>query len=167
MKIYNIAMKVFKYKFSRLIKGLIIAGLALCAIGFAYNIFQIFYYGTRDSSNPYYYYIQYALTFIMVILLAAILISVLINSHYAVNSKTFKTCFGFIKSSYNIEDIQYLSLNKNTNKLSVHFKSGEYIVIVVKQDWYEDFINAILEANPSIQYIIESKDEKPEDKKDD
>lgn len=158
-------MKVFKYKFSKLIKGLIIAGLALCVIGFAYNIFQIFYYGARDSENPYYYYIQYALTFIMVFLLAAILISILINSCYTVDGKTFKTCFGFIKSVYNIEDMQYLSLDKNTDKLSVHFKSGEYIVIVVKQDWYEDFINAILEANPSIQYIIESKEEKPENKK--
>lgn len=159
-------MKVFKYKFSKLIKGLIIAGLVLCAVGLAYNIFQIFYYGTRDSSSPQYYYIQYALTFFMVILLAAILISVLINSNYTVDGKTFKTCFGFIKSSYKIDDMQYLSLDKNTDKLSVHFKSGEYIVIVVKQDWYEDFINAILEANSSIQYIIESKEEKPEDKKD-
>ncbi len=159
-------MKVFKYKFSNLIKGLIFAGLAVCAIGFVYNIFQILYYGTRNSENPAYYYIQYALMFFVVILLAAILISILINSSYTVDDKYFKTNFGFIKSTYKIADMESLSLDKNTDKLSVHFKNGEFIVIVVKQEWYEQFVDAILAANSSIQYIIESKEEKPEDKKD-
>ena len=97
--------------------------------------------------------------------LFAILVSVLVNSAYVIDGKKFKTKFGFIVSKYDVEDIETAVLDRKTDKLAVTFKNGNYIVIVVKQDWYEDFITALLVANPKIEYTINSLENKPEDDK--
>ncbi|MDE7076587.1 MAG: hypothetical protein K2O62_04625, partial [Clostridia bacterium] len=61
-----------------------------------------------------------------------------------------------IVSKYDVEKIKEVVLDRKTNKLTVHFESGEFIVVVVKQEWYESFIDAVLEANPKIEYTVNS-----------
>ena len=86
---------------------------------------------------------------------------------YSIDEKTLKTSFGIIKSKYKLENIESVLLDRTTDKLSIHFSDENFIVIVVKNEWREDFVDALLKANPKIEFTIKSKenDKKDEDKK--
>lgn len=159
-------MKKFNYKFSKLIKGLIIAGIALSVAGFAVNLYYCIATGIKGAADPVYPILQYAIMFLVTISLCAILISILVSSCYVIDDKYFKTKFGFIVSKYELEKIDSVVDDKKTGKLTVTFESGEYTVIVVKQEWYNDFIEALLAANRKIEYSIISLDKDDLDKED-
>lgn len=146
-------------------KASIWLGMALSVAGFIVNLVMCIINGVSSAANPMYPILQYSLMFFATVALFAILLSVLINSAYVIDGKKFKTKFGFIISKYNVEDIETVTLDRKTDKLAVTFANGNYIVIVVKQDWYDDFISALLAANPKIEYSINSIENKPEDEK--
>ena len=158
-------MKTFKYKFTPLMKALMIVGMALCGVGFGVNLFYCIKNGARHAADPVYPILQYVLMFFVTVLLFTLLLSILLGSAYVVDGKIFKTKFGFIVSKYDVEKMTEVNLDRKTNKLTVHFESGEFIVIVVRQDWYENFIDAILEANPKIEYTVTSLENDGTDKK--
>ncbi len=158
-------MKRFKYKFTPLMKTMIWLGIALSVAAFTVNLVMCITNGVSSAANPLYPILQYSLMFYATALLFAILVSVIARSAYVIDGKKFKTQFGFIISKYNLEDIDTVTLDRKTNKLAVTFENGNYIVIVVKQDWYNDFIEAMLKANPKIEYTINSLENKPEDEK--
>ncbi len=138
--------------------------LALGAAGFTVNLVYCILEGTANAADPVYPILQYSLMFFVTVALVVIILSVLINSAYVIDGKKFKTCFGFIVSKYDIDEIVSVTLDRKTDKLAVTFANDSFIVIVVRQDWYDDFIKALLEANPKIEYTINSL-EKPEDEK--
>lgn len=158
-------MKIFKYSFTKLIYALIWVGIALCAVGFGINVYVCITQGISSAVNPAYPIIQYAIMFIVSIVLLVILISLLVSSYYSVDKTCLKTSFGIIKSKYEIAEIETIELNRKTNKLNVYFSNGNYIVIAVKEEWYTDFVQAILDVNPKIEYSIISKDSTNPDEK--
>lgn len=160
-------MKVFKYKFSRLTTIFIYVGIALCAIGIGVNVFAIITGDPASAANPIYPIIQYTLMFLIPIILLVILIALLVSSYYSIDDTTLKTSFGIIKSSYNVKDIDTILLDRTTDKLTVHFKNNSFIVIVVKEEWYDEFIDALCKTNTEIEYSINSKEggKDDEDKK--
>lgn len=135
----------------------------LCAAGFALNLYQCIRYGIASAADSVYPIIQYTTMFIVTVALFAILLSVLIFSAYIVDDKYFRTRFGFIVSKYDVKKIEYITLDRKTNKLAVTFDDDNYIVVVVKEEWYEDFVQALLKVNPAIEYEIKSLEN---DKKD-
>ena len=145
---------------------MIFIGLALSAVGFVLNLVMCIMNGTASAADPVYPILQYSLMFFVTVALFAILLSVLLNSAYEINDKTFRTRFGFIVSKYDVETIETVTLDRKTDKLSVTFANDTFIVIVVKQEWYDEFIEALLAANPKIEYSIISLENKPDDKKD-
>ncbi len=160
-------MKKFRYKFSKLMTGLIYAGIVLSVAGFAVNLYYCIANGIKQAADPVYPILQYTLMFLVTVALFALLISILTSSFYIVDGKTFKTKFGFIVSKYDVQNIDSVVDDKKTGKLTVTFENGEYMVIVVKQEWYNDFIEALLAANRKIEYSIISldKDDVDKDKK--
>ncbi len=137
-------------------KALMILGMVLCALGFGLNLFYCIRNGASHAADPVYPVLQYVLMFVVTVVLFVLLFSILLFSAYSVDDKFFKTKFGLIVSKYDVTKIKEVVLDRKTNKLTVNFESGEFIVIVVKQEWYEDFINAVLEANPKIEYTVNS-----------
>lgn len=158
-------MKIFQYKFSRATIAAICAGLAASAAGFGVTLYQVIRYGIEASMNPAYTVIQYVLMFAVSVALAVILISLLVSSYYAIDGekKRMITCFGLVKSKYDVGLMDTVVLDRNTDKLSVTFEDSTFIVIVVKEEWYEDFVDELLKVNPSIEFSI--KTEEPTDKK--
>ncbi len=152
-------MKIFKYRFSKLIIALISVGLVLSAVGFGINLYQVLRFPPTQATDPIMSTIQCVLMFLVTVALAVILISAFISSYYAVDDKHIITSFGIIKTKYVIAEIKSLELNKNTHKLSVYFHNEQYIVIVVKEDWYQDFVDEILKVNPDVIYTINSEPE--------
>lgn len=157
-------MKIFKYKFTRLTLIFIYAGIALAAVAFGITLFNVCTGSYLDSANIVYPAIGYAAMFLVSVLLFVILISLIISSYYSVEGKTLKTSFGIIKSKFDIEKIDRIVLDRQTDKLAVHFDDTTFIMIVVKPEWYEDFISEIIKANPKIEYSINSKINSPDDK---
>ena len=159
-------MKKFKYKFTKLITALIYVGIALSVAGFGINLYYCIANGIKGAADPIYPILQYTLMFLVTITLTVLLLSVLVSSCYIIDGKYFKTKFGFIVSKYDVENIDSIVDNKKTGKLTVTFANGEFMVIVVKQEWYNDFIEALLAANRKIEYSIISLDKTDLDKED-
>lgn len=158
-------MKVFKYKFTRLLKTLMILAMLLCGAGFGVNLYYCIINGARHAANPIYPIMQYVLMFFVTVVLFVLLLSILLRSAYVIDGKVFKTRFGLIVSKYDVEKIENITLDRKTNKLTVTFTSGEFMVVVVRQDWYDEFITALLLANPKIKYDIISLENTDSDKK--
>lgn len=152
-------MKIFKYKFTKLLITFIYLGLALSVAAAALNTYFLIADGISQNANPIYPILQYSLTYLVAVLLFIILLSLLISTYYAIDGTTFKTSFGIIKSKYDIEKIKSIVLDRTTKKLTVYFDEQTFIVIVVKVEWYDEFITSILKVNPDIEYTINSKEE--------
>ena len=151
-------MKIYKYKFTKLTLTLIYIGIALCFVGLGINIYSILTSNIGESANIVYPIIQYSLMFLIPIVLLVLLISLILSSYYSIDENTLKTSFGIIKSKYNIQEIQNIVLDRTNNKLSVYLKNSVFFVIVVKEEWYEDFIDTLCKANSQIEYTIRSKE---------
>ena len=146
-------------------KALIGLGIIISVAGFAANLVVCITHGISSAADPVYPILQYSLFFFVTVALFVILLSVLINSAYIIVAGKFKTVFGLIVSKYDVNEISEIVLDRKTNKLCVNFANGNYIIIVVKQDWYDEFIEALLKANPKIEYSINSLENKPENDK--
>lgn len=157
-------MKIFKYKFSVAARVFIWLGLALAAVAFGITLYNVLAKNYNNSANIVYPIISYAAMFFASVLMATMLISLLVSSYYAVGDKKFKTSFGLIKSVFDTDNIVKILLDRGNGKLTVHFKDDSFIVIVVKPEWYEEFIAELLKCNPAIEYTINSKINTPDDK---
>lgn len=157
-------MKKFKYKFTKLTLSLIYAGIALCFAGLGINIFRIINDNIEEAANIIYPIIQYTLFFLIPVILLVLLISLLLASYYSIDENTLKTSFGIIKSKYDVKDIKSVILDRTTNKLSVGMSNGTLFTIVVNEEWYQDFIDALCRTNPLIEYSINSKENNGDDK---
>lgn len=158
-------MRTFKYKFTKVMTVFICLGLALSVAAAGINTYYVVAEGIASAANPVYPIITYTLMYAVSLLLFIILLSLLLSSYYAIDGKTFKTSFGIIKSKYDIEKIENIVLDRETNKLSVYFDENNFIVIAVREEWYEDFIDLMLKANRNIAYTIKSKENKKDDDK--
>ena len=150
-------MQVFKYSFTKLITALIYGGIALTLAAAGVNTYLIFAEGF-NSANIAYDILQYVLTYFVAVLGFVLLVSLLISSYYKIDGKKFITSFGIIKSKYDIDKIESIVLDRNTNKLAVYFNENTFIVVVVKEEWHEKFIDALIKANDKIEYTIQSCD---------
>ena len=135
-------------------KSLMGIAMALCAVGFGVNLYYCIKNGVKHANDPVYPIMQYVLMFFVTVTLFVLLLSILIFSAYIVDEKYFKTKFGFITSKYEIEKIADVTLDRKTNKLTVTFTDGQFIIIVVKKEWYDEFVSALLKVNPSIKYDV-------------
>ena len=158
-------MKIFKYKFTKLTLSLIYIGIALCFITLGINIYTISTSNLSEWANITIPIIQYVLLFLIPVVLLVLLVSLLLASYYSIDEKTLKTSFGIIKSKYNVNDIQTVLLDRTNNKLSVYLNNNVFFVIVVREEWYEDFIDTLCKANPKIEYSIRSKTDMDKDDK--
>ena len=157
-------MKKFRYSMPRLTLILIIAGLAVCLAGFGLNLYVCITDGTSYAVNPAIPLTLYILTFAVTAAAGGLLVSILVSSYYAVDGKKLKTAFGAIRSSYPTDDIDALLLDRATDRLYVRMKDGGIINVVIKSAAYADFVQAVLDANPAIEYAIQSLENTPDDK---
>lgn len=146
-------------------KALIWAAIALSAAGFGITTWRLISNRSTYVATPFYNIMTYVLMYLITVALIVICVSVLLKSQYVIDGKTFKTRFGFIVSKYDVEKIDCVTLDRKTDKLTVTFTSGEFIVVVVKQEWYDEFITELLLANPKIEYTVNSLDNSDIDKK--
>jgi len=131
-----------------------IIALILSLFGFAVNIYRLINFSDATVFN----YISVILMLLVTVLLTVIIISVLISSNYILTKEKLISKFGIVKSDILLKNITSLVHFKKTDKLVIYF-DDKYSVIVVKKEWYDDFIKTILQYNPKIVYDSKSDSE--------
>ncbi len=148
-------MKSYKFRFSKLIFILAIAAIAVAAGGgIGWTVYRMINIGFQTVTLG----IQYVVLLLVSVLIIVLLTSILIRSSYKIKDKEVVLWFGFIKSSYKIADIESVHLFTKTNKLVLYFKNERYTVIVVKPEWYNEFIKELLSKNDKIRYDVSTSD---------
>lgn len=147
-------MKTYKFRLSKLVLALLIAALVASFGGIGFTAYRIY----RLGFSTVLFGIQHVVILIACVLLIVILVSILIRSCYKITDKEVLLWFGIIKSAYKIADIESVHLFTKTNKLVLYFKNERYTVIVVKPEWYNDFIKELLSKNSKIRYDVSTTD---------
>lgn len=158
---YTDVMKKYKFRFTTLILILLWVTIVLCVAAFGWNIYRF----TQTGANSVYEWIQYGILFFTSVFFAALIVSILIRSQYILTEKQLITQFGFIRSKYEIANITSVHLFKGAGKLAVYFNDNKYMVIVVKPEWYEEFIREIMQRNDKIGFSFSTAEEEEEIKK--
>ena len=157
----------YKFKFSPLLIGLCAVGLVLCATCLALTTWQLVDFVSSGDMGSIYDWIKYALLYLVSILLAVIIIAMLIRSQYVVTDRELIMQFGVIKQKYELKKIYSVHLFRGSGKLAVYFDDlkTNYMVIVVKEDWYTDFVRELTDRNPHIAFSFSTAEEEEEVKK--
>ena len=149
--------QIFKITFSKSIYLLCVAVYLLCIAGIALSVWRIIKFGVHGFNDIIKYPFLIAVCLLCIVLVTAILI----RSQYVVDKQYLITQYGLIKSKFAIKDITAVTLDSDSQKLTVNF--GEpYTMISVSPAWNEQFVRALLAVNPNIDYSFtfsENKDE--------
>ncbi len=141
-------MKSYKFRYSIAIWVLLGLLIALSIVGVVWNIYNIIAFFSID-------WIKVA-TFTVICALAMVLVvfgvSVAVYGRYTVKGGQLTSCFGFLKTKYDICDIVEITHFKKSNKLVTYFSDQTYTVIVIDPNEYTDFVMTIREINPQIIY---------------
>lgn len=161
--LYNRCMKIFRMKFTRAVYVIIGIVLAVGAVVFALTVWQVAEYGLEHSAMPSFTIAKYVLLFFVSVALIAISILFLTCSYFAVGEKKIKLSFAALPTNYKAEDVDAVVLDRVSNKLSLVFKDEKCILVPINQEKYNDFVQAVLDQNPAIEYSIQSKTSTGED----
>lgn len=154
--------ETFRFKFSGTMLAVLCLLLALCAACIGLTTWQLIGFLSDDISSVY-GWLKYLILYLVSILLAVLVIAMLIKSQYVVTEKTLVTQFGLIRSRYELKNIYSVRLLRGSNKLAVYFDDykTKYTIIVVKDIWYNDFVQALIARNPRIEFdYVTAEEEK-------
>lgn len=148
----------FDIVFSKTIIFLIIAVIVLCLIGTGISVWRIVKFGIKDFIDV----IKYPFLIAVCIFAIVLVVSVWAKSKYEIDDKNLTLCYGFIRSKYAIKDITSITQDNDAKKLSVNFGES-FMVITISKEWFEEFIRALLQINPDIDYSFTLTENKPQD----
>lgn len=149
-------VKTYKFRFSPMMIAVFCIGIVLCAACFALTSWQFveFVIGARGDISSVWEWIKYILLYFVSVFLSLLLIAMLIRSRYIITERRLITQFGIIFSKYEIKKIRSVCLVSGTKKLNVYFDDfkSRFITIVVKEEWYDDFIKTLTSINEKIEF---------------
>ena len=149
-------VKTYKFRFSPMMIAVFCIGIVLCAVCFALTSWQFveFVIGVRGDISSVWEWIKYILLYFVSVFLSLLLIAMLIRSRYIITERRLITQFGIIFSKYEIKKIRSVCLVSGTKKLNVYFDDfkSRFITIVVKEEWYDDFIKTLTSINEKIEF---------------
>lgn len=153
MKQKEQVVKRYSFRFSAAMIAMLVTGLVLCAGCFALTTWQFTGFLTGDLSS-FYEWIKYVLLYFVSIFLAVVIIAMLIRSQYVLTEKQLILQFGFIKTKYDIKKIFSVCLLNGSKKLCLYFDDfkTKYATVVVKEEWYDDFIKTLTSLNERIEF---------------
>lgn len=127
--------------------ALAIAALILCILGIAISVYRIIVYKLREPTD----YLTSPLLIGICLLCIVVVVALLIRSRYIVTNEHYITQFGIIKSKFPIKEITAVVLDTKTNKLTVRV-GEQYSVLSLSPEWNHDFVQALRDVNPNIDY---------------
>ena len=146
--------KRYRFRFSPLILTLLCLGLVLCAASFALTTWQLIGFLQAGDLSSVYDWLKYVILYLVSVLVAVLFIAMLIRSEYVLTDSQLLIRFGVIVSKYDLKKIFSIQHFRGSNKLTVYFDDfkTKFMVIVVKAEWYDDFVKSLLERNERIAF---------------
>ncbi len=139
--------RYFKYKFTKTMLALAVGAIVLCLAGLCISVYRLATYGVHGFSEA----LQSPLLILICLFCIALIVSILLKSQYVVDETYYTTQFGFIKSRFLIKDVTSMVLDSDTKKLTVYV-GEEYSVLSLSPEWTDDFIKAIQDVKPDIEF---------------
>ena len=160
-------VKTYKFRFSPLMVTVFALGIVLCAACFGLATWQFIGFIDGGDITSVWEWIKYILLYFVSIFLAVLLIAMLIRSRYILTQKQLITQFGIIVSKYEIKQIRSIALLGGSKKLNVYFDDfkNRFMTIVVKEEWYDDFIQTLTSINEHIEFDFTSAEDELNGKK--
>ena len=157
----------WRFRFSALTSALLVLGFALCAAGIALTTWQFIGFLQGGNFGSAYEWLKYAILYLVSIALAVIIVAMLVRSEYVLTDKKLTLVFGLIRFGYELEKTRSVHLFKGANKLAVYFddEKTRYMVIVIKDAYYDDFVRELIERNERIGFSFSTAEEENEFKK--
>lgn len=158
--------KSYPFRFSALMLALCVLGLLLSAAGFAVTSWQFVGFLGGDLSSVW-EWLKYSLLYLASLLLAVLLVAMLIRSRYVLTDTALVMQFGLIKTKFPLSAICSVHLFRGAHKLAVYFDDykNDFIVIVVKEVWYDEFVRELTARNEKIAFTFSTAEEEAEFKK--
>lgn len=150
--------RYFKYKFTKTMLALAFGAILLCLAGLVISIYRLSVYGVHGFTEA----LQSPLLIAICLFCIATILSILAKSQYVVDEEYYTTQFGFIKSKFLIKDVTSMVLDNDTKKLTLYV-GEQYSVLSLAPEWTDEFIKAIREVKPDIEFsftMAENKEEK-------
>jgi hypothetical protein len=150
--------KIFKFRFTPLMIALAIAVIVLCTAGTALSIWRVVKYGIRNFNDA----LKSPFLIAICIFGIVVVIAMFIRSRYVITQDTLIMQFGFIKSKFAIEKFTSVLLDTDSKKLTVYM-GEEFFVVTTNPEWNNDFVQALREVKPDIEFsftLAEYKEEK-------
>lgn len=107
-----------------------------------------------------YDYASLALCLVLPLVCAAFIIALLVNSYYKTENGKLIVRLGFLKDEYKAADAESIIKNVKTDVLTVVFKDGSPLRIIVASDHFDDFSAALMKENKNIVYGETDEDDK-------
>ncbi len=148
----------FRYKLTPNLLLLCALVILLCIAGIAITVYRMILNGGVLSPSD---FLKYPFLIAVCIFCIAIVVALLIKSQYAVTNEHLITQFGFIKTKYLLKDITEIEHDRDTHKLTVKF-GEQFCVMTCLSEWADNFVRAILKANPNIEYSYTLTENKPQ-----
>ena len=110
-----------------------------------------------------YEYISFPIIGLLAFGFIVIIVFAFFNSYYQITGDKVVLKFGLIKNVIDLNEITQIRLLTLKNKLELIFKDESYFVVATNPDWFEDFVDEIKKAKPSINFVQISTDELKKD----
>ncbi len=107
-----------------------------------------------------YDYASLALCLVLPLVCAAFIIALLVNSYYKTENGKLIVRLGFLKDEYKAADAESIIKNVKTDVLTVVFKDGSPLRIIVAPYHFDDFSAALMKENKNIVYGETDEDDK-------
>ncbi len=157
--------EVFAFRFSPAMICVFTLALVLCAAGVGLTTWQLLDFLKTDLSSVY-EWLKFVLFYLVCGLLAVLIVAMLICSRYTVTDKYIIRRLGLITEKFEIKKIFSVHHFKGSGKLAVYFDDfhEKYTIIVVKEEWYDDFVKALLRRNDRIEFDFTTAEEEAQGK---
>ncbi len=133
-----------------------VLALLLCAVGIGLSIYRIIITENWDFTQA----LQSPFLIAICVFCAVVVLSIIVKSEYIVTQTELITRFGFIKSTLLLSTVTAIEHDRTAHKLTLY--CGEnYTVFTLKQEWADELVRDICQANPDAAFSFTMTENKP------
>lgn len=149
-------MKKFNYKFTKLLFILLILGLLIAVLCLGLNIKRIIEI-VKANDLVIQNIASAGLAALVGLIGIIVIVPVFFSSRYEITNTDLITRRGIIVTKIKLNTITRITFFRVTKKLVLYYNQADYVVIVIDEKDYNDFVDAIKEHNKKVFYAIETE----------
>lgn len=147
-------MKKFTFKYTKTIWALIAILLIISLVGTGTCVFNLITLWDLGAKNI----VTYSILIVVNLLLLSFCVCLIFFKSYTIDDERLSTRFGMLKFKVKLSDITEVTVFEKQKKLVVYFLEAKYTVIIIDEEDFDDFCDALKEKNPSI-YVSKKSQE--------